>query len=80
MSKKKVGVVIGEDEVLLPLEVLQSEIIKLSNIGKQINESRLKQRAILLLLQDITKLPRNHIMYVLNALPILEETYLKKGN
>lgn len=77
MAKNKVDVCIKDGEEPLAFEVLQPEIVKLANVGKQINESRLKQRAIILLLHDITKIPKAHIKYVLNALPTLKDRYLK---
>lgn len=77
MAKTKVNVVVAEDEEPLHFEALQAEILKLANVGKQIDASRLNQRALILLLHDTTKIPKSHIMYVLNALPLLEKKYLK---
>jgi len=77
MAKAKVNVVVAEGEEPLYFEVLQDEIVKLANVGRQIDASRLKQRAIVLLLHDHTKVPKANIRYILNALPALEEMYLK---
>ena len=77
MKMHKVDVVVAVGEEPIQFEVLQAEILKLSNVGKQIENSRLTQRAIILLLHDLTKVPRAHIKYILNALPALEGKYLK---
>lgn len=63
------------DELLS--EILPEHIQKLSDLGKTINNSRLKQKVILLLLKDMTGLNLAHIETVLNALPLLESKYLK---
>jgi len=77
-ARQKVNVCVKDGEEPLHLEVLQNEIIKLANVGKQIEKSKLTQRAIILLLHDITKLPQRNIQYVLNALPALADKYIKK--
>jgi len=52
---------------------IAEEILKLANIGEQLDRSRLKQKAVILLLHDITKVRKNDIKYVLNALPSLKD-------
>jgi len=61
MAKRNVNVVVPEGEEPLYFEVLQGEILKLANVGRQIEQSRLTQRAIILLLHDLTKVPKAHI-------------------
>ena len=63
----------------LPLEIMEKAIVAISKIGEQINKSRLKRRAILILIRDVTGLPLNDIDAVLNALPELEKTFCTKG-
>ena len=65
----------GEEE--LPLEILVEHIQKLSDAGKQFQNSRLKNRVIVLLLKDITGLGVREIEMVLFALPKLESQFLK---
>jgi hypothetical protein len=48
-------------------------IVKLADLGDALGAGRLKQRAVVLLLHDITKVPKNQIIYVLNALPHLRD-------
>jgi len=67
-----------EKEIEIALEDIAEAIIKISRLGEAIEKSRLNQRAIILLIQNITKVNRNDIKYVLNALPQLEKTFLKK--
>lgn len=63
----------------IPVEVLATAIEKLSKASAQLNASRLLNRkAILLLLHDVTKVPKRDIEYILNAIPELERIYLKK--
>jgi hypothetical protein len=52
-------------------------IVRLADLGDALQASRLKQRALILLLHDITKVRKNDIMYVLNALPSLRD-YVRK--
>ncbi len=60
------------------LEAMADNIAKISVIGKQLENSELSQRAILLLIKDITKQDMYQIDMVLKALPKLESVYLKK--
>jgi len=76
MKKQSVKVTTKKEEMPSP-EILAEEIAAISRAARAFNASRLKQRAILLLLSDMTKLPMTNIQYVLNALPELEATYLK---
>lgn len=56
---------------------LVANIEQVSALGKKLKASRLNERAILLLVQGIVKLPQSHIREVLDALPELERRYLK---
>jgi hypothetical protein len=56
---------------------LADEIQKLSEIGAELANSKLKQRTIVLLLADMTKLAQRDIKAVLEALPVMRKTFLK---
>lgn len=59
------------------LESMAEHIAALSAIGHMLKNSRLKERTILLLLKDETNLSMHYIKKVLDALPKLEDKYLK---
>lgn len=61
----------------LPLDELAHHIRILSNIGLQLRNSKLKEKAILVLLRDMTGLSYRDIKTVLQALPMLEKEFLK---
>ena len=58
---KKIEIIKDDDEKFISFELMQSEIVKLANVGKQIKKSRLKQRTIILLLHDATKVSKGSI-------------------
>jgi len=61
------------------LNVLADDISKLSDAFRQLINSRLSKRAVVVLLKDM--LPQvniTEIKLVLEALPLLKETYVKK--
>jgi hypothetical protein len=64
-----------ENEV--PLEIMAESIVALSQFGKKMSASRLRQRAVLLLLKDMTGISPEKIKKILDALPDLEQQYLK---
>lgn len=69
-----------KDEEPIEIEVLESAIVALSNIGKKLDSSRLKQRTVILLLQDAIgagNIAKRQIEAVLDTLPELEARYLK---
>ena len=68
-SRTKIDVFSVSDEIA-------DAIRQLAEVGEALQRSPLKQKAQVLLLQDITKLPRTDITYVLNALPHLKD-YIK---
>ncbi len=76
-NKKDVNVVVPEGEEPMLLTILTEHIVKLSNIGKQLNNSRLKGSTISLLLNRMTGVGMNDIKLILEALPELENKYLK---
>lgn len=77
MPKQKTKVTVIQDDESISFSVLASSIKELSKVGNQLKNSPLNEKAIVLLLQDMTKLSRDDIKKVLNALPLLEKTYLK---
>ncbi len=77
MSDKSV-IVKQNPENEIPVEVLAEHIERLSKVGAQLDASRLNRKAIVLLLHDITKVPKRDIEFILNALPRLKDFYLKR--
>jgi len=68
----------SEDLLEINLEEIAQDIQELSKIGEKLKNSRLNERAVILLIQSETKLPKRDIKYVLDTLPQLEKLYLKK--
>lgn len=54
-----------------PLELIAASVIKLADGIDKMKRSGLSQRAIKILLYDVTKVPLNHIEKILNAGPAL---------
>lgn len=63
--------------IKINLEEIAEHIRLTAQAGRALQNSRLKSRAVYVLLQDITGLPLNTIKLVLDALPQLEREYLK---
>lgn len=61
----------------IPTEVLAQHIQQVSESMAQINRGRLKKDTIILLIHDITKLPRRDIKKVLDACEVLGNVYVK---
>ncbi len=59
------------------LKALADNIEIVARAGRDIRDSRLGKRAVLLLLADATGLSMSAVEKVLNALPQLEKAYLK---
>lgn len=59
------------------LEIVAQDIKALSEFGRSIQSSKLKQKAILVLLSHTTQLSQRDIKTVLDAIPLLEKEYLK---
>jgi hypothetical protein len=66
------------EKIEIPIEEIAESIQKLSDGMKVLNSSRLKQETIVLLLHHVTKVRKSDINDILNALPELERTFLKK--
>lgn len=60
-----------------PLELIAKSIIELSDAYAKINNSRLKKRAVVLLLKDMTGLGMHEIETILDAAPRLKDFYTK---
>jgi hypothetical protein len=58
-------------------EILAEAITRLGDSVAKLNASGLNKKAILILLQDATKLPRKDIQAVLDAIPRLRGWYCK---
>lgn len=61
----------------LAAEVIATEIQKISKAMEAIQNSKLKRRAIVALIQDQSKLPKRTIEIVLNNLEELEKDWCK---
>ncbi len=72
-DKKK----LTQREVRDVLATLETEIRKLSEIGKVLAKSNFKKRTICLLLRDFTGVPMQDIASILDALPQMDKYYLK---
>lgn len=58
-------------------EILAEAIVRLGESVKKLDESGLNKKAILLLLQDATRLPKRDIRAVLDAIPRLKGWYCR---
>lgn len=77
-SKSKIKIIQPDDMELVPVEVLAQSIKKLGYVHKSLQDNGLSERAILLLIHDLTGLAKRDIKAVLNSLGDLEKTYLKQ--
>lgn len=59
------------------LQNLTAEIRKVSQLGKAINASGLNNKAIVLLLAEMSNIKRSDVKVILHNLPLLEREYLK---
>lgn len=75
MNNCKIAQAPGHEEV--PTEIIAQSIKDISDAMKKINSGRLKQDAIVVLLQDVTRLPKKHIKMVLDAMECLQSIFLK---
>lgn len=78
--RKQVVTIKSDDKNPEPLEIIAKSIIDVSKAFKRLNESRLKRRVIVLLLQDMTGISINSINTILDAVPKMEEHFLKPTN
>ena len=60
-------------------ELLASSIVDLSDAAKKLLEGPLKKDAIVLLLWDMTKIPRRDIRLILDSLDGLKSKYVKRN-
>lgn len=78
MLKKKIKIVQPpKPELEIPLEILATSIQAIADVGKDLQRSRLSQRAQLLLLRDLTGERLETIKKILDALPELQR-FVKK--
>lgn len=70
---------VSTDEMIEALYEVRDEIKKVADLGKKLKSTGLKERAILVLLRDMTGLPITHIKAVLRALENFGDEFLKKG-
>lgn len=79
-DEKQVSVVTKASEIGEPgpaTEVIAESIVQIGEAMRKLEGSRLNRRALIVLLQDVTKLSRGHIENVLDSLGALERIYLK---
>jgi hypothetical protein len=69
---------IDAEALAIAAQKLEKEIVAVSEGMRALQSTRLKQETLVVLLQDITKLNKGQITYVLNALARLEDLTLKK--
>lgn len=58
-------------------EILAEAIVRLGESVKKLEQSGFNKRAIVVLLQDMTKIPRRDIAAILDAIPRLKSWYLR---
>lgn len=73
---KKVKVIQKEKEEV-PVEILAKSIQEISDGVRKIRQSRLNERALVVLLKDATNLSKTDILKVMNSLETLDRMYLK---
>lgn len=61
-----------------PLELIAQSIIEVADAFQKINNSRLKRRAVVLLLKDMTNLGVREIELILDCAPKLKDYYTKQ--
>ena len=61
-----------------PVEVIAKSIIEISRGFQKMKDSRLNQRAIILLIKDLSGVQMGEIEKVLNAAASLEKWFIKK--
>jgi len=78
MAKAAKATVKINEENPEPEELIASSIIQLAEGVEKLNKSRLNQRAILVLLKDMTGISMNQIDRILKAVGQLKTHYLKE--
>lgn len=77
MAAKKKPKIVDDPEEVVPVEVLATEIQKISKGMQAIERGPLRRRAIEILLHDMTKVNISTIRVVLNGISALEKEYCK---
>jgi hypothetical protein len=74
-------VIVNNNENAIPVEVLAESIVKMSAAAQKLNSSGLTRRALVILIADIVpcNVRKHDIVAVLDALPKLADTYVKKA-
>lgn len=75
MNKQRVNIKQNEDNPV-PKDILAEAIVKMSKAVQDLKRSGLNEKAIIVLVQDITKLPKSDIRAVLNAQYQLAKDYV----
>ncbi len=66
-----------EESILPPLEEIADAILKLSQAGEAIRRSRLNEKAVVMLLSEMSNVKRSDVKIILHNLPLLAREYLK---
>ncbi len=66
-----------EETVFEMTEELANSIVEISKAMEIIKKSRIKQKVLILLIHDLSKVGKRDIEYVLNSLSAIEREYLK---
>ena len=74
----KTNVSVKQPEPPIKKEILAEAIVRIGNAANTLqNDSGLNKRALVVLLQDYTKLPKGDITTILDALPRLRGWYCR---
>lgn len=65
-----------EEEI--DLENLEKAMVQLMNVAELMNKTSFNRRAMVLLLSDASKVSKANVNKLLDALPLLEQKYLKE--
>lgn len=65
--------IVDENKVEVPIEIIATHIARLADLGERLKNSGLKERAVVLLLKDLSGLSMVDVERVLRALPRLRE-------
>lgn len=78
MTKPQKVQVVQNPENEIPAKILAESIVKISEFTKALRSAGLKDRALILLINDISGVPMSNIRAVLCALEDLSATYVSK--
>lgn len=68
----------SNDENPEPVEIIAKAIIDISVAFERIKNSRLSQKALVLLIQDQTRISQRDIIAILDIVPKLKDIYIQK--